>query len=52
MKGYKISLLDTVEALEKTNFEVKFVKIGFTLVKKPVEPKPASNREQQEKAGK
>lgn len=51
MKGHKISLLDTIEA-EKANFEVKYIKISYTLVKKPVEPKPASSREQKEKAGK
>ena len=48
----KNSLLDAIAALETTNFEVKFIKIGFTLAKKPVEPKPASSRGQNEKAGK
>lgn len=51
MEADKNSLLDTVEA-EKANFEVKYIKVSYTLVKKPVEPKPASSREQNKKAGK
>lgn len=52
MEADKNSLLDAIAALETTNFEVKFIKIGFTLAKKPIEPKPASSRGKNEKAGK
>lgn len=51
MKGHKKSLVEAATTVDETNFEIRYIKISYTLARKPAQAATATNKDSK-KAGK